>query len=217
MSESSKKHPLPKPPFLYAILDRSLVSKIDVGPAARSLVAGGAEIIQYRAKNIRRRERIEDIKRIVDASRQRCVPVIVNDDPSLVLETGAHGVHLGRDDPSPGRARDMMGHDLIVGLTVHSFEELHEAELGLVDYIAVGAVFPSATKPSSGILPAGFIARAREIAGLPIVAIGGINAGNVKEVLDEGADGIAAVSSLLKGDIEKNCFTLRGIIDRRKC
>ena len=142
--------------------------------------------------------------------------MIVNDDPSLALETGAHGVHLGLDDPSVETARALLGPKAIIGATVHSMGEFEDLTLEAVDYIAVGSVFESPTKQDAPVCGLGFISSIRsQAAGLPIVAIGGIDQENIDSVLDAGADGIALVSALLQGDIRKNSFTFKQIIDRR--
>jgi thiamine-phosphate pyrophosphorylase len=208
--------PFPSTPFLYAILDRSIISTEEVGTAAANLAEGGAEMIQYRAKGIGSDERRTDLIEIMAAASSTRIPIIVNDDPILAAETGADGVHLGTEDPPPEQARSLLGPGRIIGLTVHSIDEALSAPLDLVDYIAYGSIFSSPTKPE--VIPVGTegFARLRSTLQIPVIAIGGITLENVEEVLDAGAAGIAAVTSLLSGDIGKNCFTFRQIIDRRK-
>ncbi len=109
----------------------------------------------------------------------------------------------------------MLGPGRIVGLSVHSEEELDRAPLDVLDYVAVGAVYPSPTKPDAAVMGLDFVRFVKSRVHLPVVAIGGITAANLGEVLDAGADGAAVVSSVLLGDVRKNCFTLRQIIDRR--
>lgn len=208
--------PLPPTPFLYAILDRSLISRPHVRTAAGYLAEGGAEMIQYRAKGIGPDERRQDLLEILAAAQHSGIPVIVNDDPVLAAETGADGVHLGAEDPPPDEARALLGPGRIIGLTVHSIDEALSAPLTLIDYIAYGAVFESPTKPEVRPVHVEGFARLRGKVQIPVVAIGGITHENVEAVLDAGADGIAVVTSLLEGDIRKNCFTFRQIIDRRK-
>jgi len=173
-------------------------------------------MIQYRAKGIGPDERRTDLLEIMAAASSTGIPIIVNDDPILAAETGADGVHLGAEDPPPEQARSLLGPGRIIGLTVHSIDEALSAPLDLIDYIAYGAIFSSSVKPE--VTPVGTegFARLRSKVQIPVIAIGGISLENVEEVLDAGADGIAAVTSLLSGDIRKNCFTFRQIIDRRK-
>jgi thiamine-phosphate pyrophosphorylase len=157
-----------------------------------------------------------ELERIMDVARPSGISVIVNDDPSLARETGAHGVHLGRHDPPPDRARALLGPEAIIGASIHSIPELDDLTLETVDYIAVGSVFESPTKPEVPVCGLDLLRSVRKrVGGLPIIAIGGIDAGNADSVFDAGADGIALVKALLEGDILKNCFTFQQIIDRR--
>ena len=141
-------------------------------------------------------------------------PVIVNDDPRLAHEAGADGVHLGAGDPSPAEARDILGPEAIVGVTVHTPAELAAVDPSAVDYIAVGAVYPTTTKP--GVIPVGtaFVAEAARLFPGPVVAIGGILPANAAAVLEAGAAGLAVLSGILVGDIGKNCLSYLDIIDR---
>jgi thiamine-phosphate pyrophosphorylase len=207
-------HSVPEAPFLYPILDRSVIPAENLACAAATLARGGADIIQYRGKGLSEEEKISDIRNILPVLDKCAVPLIVNDDPELARKTGAAGVHLGREDPDISRARELLGPGAVIGATVHSLGELDEVPAGLIDYISAGAVFRSATKPGVEVAGTYFLKKIRERSSLPLVAIGGINTGNAAEVFEAGADGIAVISSILTGDIRKNCFTFRRIIDR---
>ncbi len=206
----------PPSPFLYAILDRALVRGHELAGAVASLVGGGVDLIQYRAKGVALDEQRADLCVVVAAARERSIPVIVNDDPGLAVETGAHGVHLGAHDVSPAEARGMLGPDRIIGVSVHSFNELERAPLDVADYVAVGAIFPSPTKPDAPVVGLEFLEAARRTVARPLVAIGGIDEHTIESVLDLRVDGVALVSALLIGDIDKNCFTFASIIDKRR-
>lgn len=206
---------MPRSPFLYAILDRGLVSSADVPATAACLVAGGVDMVQYRAKDVSAAEKRLDLVAVLGAAIETMIPVIVNDDCELACEMGASGVHVGSSDCPPEEARRMIGPGRIIGLSVHSTEELERVPLETVDYIAVGAIYPSPTKPEAAVKGLEFLRLARSRVDLPIVAIGGIGPSNISEVFDAGADGAAVVSSILGGDVRKNCFTLRHIIDTR--
>jgi thiamine-phosphate pyrophosphorylase len=203
---------VPSAPFLYAILDRGLVGDADVPAVAAAFVAGGVDMIQYRAKNIGEAQKRRDIVSILAAVREAQVPVLVNDDVELAREAGAHGVHVGACDTPPAEARSLLGYGRIVGVTVETLDGLDRVPLDAVDYIAVGAVFPSPTKPDAPIVGLEFVRRVRGRTPAPLVAIGGIGPSNAREVLEAGADGIAVVSALLAGDVKRNCFTLKEII-----
>ncbi len=206
---------MPRAPFLYAILDRGAVSAAELPRAAACIVEGGADIVQYRAKDVSDAEKRLDLVALLAASIETMIPVIVNDDCELACEMGAGGVHVGAGDCPPEKARGMLGPGRIVGLSVHSEEELERAPLDALDYIAVGAIYPSPTKPRAAVKGLEFLRLARRRVGIPIVAIGGITPENILAVFDAGADGAAVVSSILTGDVRKNCFTLRQIIDTK--
>jgi thiamine-phosphate pyrophosphorylase len=206
---------MPRSPFLYAILDRGIVSRGEVARVAACLVEGGADIIQYRAKECTGAEKRLDLVAVLAAAIERSIPVIVNDDCELACEMGADGVHVGALDCPPAEARAMLGPGRIIGVSVHSLAELERVPLEAVDYIAVGAIYPSPTKPGADVVGLEFLRRVRSRVALPIVAIGGIGPSNVGEVLGAGADGAAIVSAILSGDVRKNCFTVRQIIDTR--
>lgn len=206
---------MPEPPFLYAILDRGLVASEAVGSVAAQLADGGVDMLQYRAKDAGTSEKRRDIAAILAAVRGTPIPVLVNDDAELACETGAHGVHLGARDMPPVEARALLGRNRIIGVTVHTIDELEAVPVDAVDYVAIGAIFPSPTKPDASEVGVEFVKLVRARIALRLVAIGGIGPSNAAEVLDAGADGIAIVSALLAGDVRKNCFTLRHIIDTR--
>jgi thiamine-phosphate diphosphorylase len=172
-------------------------------------------MIQYRAKEAGAAERRRDVAAILEAAGGVSIPVIVNDDVELAAETGADGVHVGAGDMSPADARSIVGPLRIVGVSVTTLGDLARANAAPVDYVGVGPVFPSPTKPEAEALGTGFVRDVRGRTELPLVAIGGITAANVLDAIDAGADGIAVVSAILAGDIGKNCFTLKRIIATR--
>ena len=208
---------LPESPFIYAILDRSVVSSARFGHTVAALIEGGVDLVQYRAKEVEREERRRDLVTLLAAAGPARIPVIVNDDPGLAEEVGAQGVHLGAGDPSPAEARVRLGPDAIIGVTIHEEAELDRLDLPDIDYLAVGSIFRSPTK--SDVRPVGtelIETVKRRSGGAKIVAIGGIDAGNVESVFEAGADGAAMISALLSGDVSKNCFTFKGIVARRR-
>ena len=206
---------IPRPPFLYAIIDRGVVESGNVAVTSEALVSAGVGMIQYRAKSAPVAEKRRDVVAILETARGASIPVLVNDDVELACETGADGVHIGAEDMPPGEARSMVGPGRIVGVSVTSLDELARLRSDEVDYVGVGPVFPSPTKPEAKALGVEFVRSVRGRTELPLVAIGGITAETALEAIDAGADGIAAISALLAGDIGKNCFTLKKIIATR--
>jgi len=208
--------PFPDLPFLYTFIDRSIVAEGEVAVIAAALVEGGSGMIQYRAKDISLQEMRRDLASAIPEAEKAGIPLIVNDLPELAAETGAGGVHLGSSDADPFAAREMLGPARIIGLSVCTPGEIAAAPLELLDYLAVGAVFPTSTKEDAVVTGLDMVTSAKRSTSLPVVAIGGIGTENARSVLDAGADGLAVITGVLNGDPVKNCFTFREIIDRKR-
>jgi len=138
------------------------------------------------------------------------LPVIINDDIEAAFEAGADGVHLGQEDwaaiPREERA-ERLANMRIVGLSTHSLEQALTAERDGADYLGVGPIFPTATKP--GVKPVG-IELVREVAArvkTPYFAIGGITLNNISDVLEAGATRVAVVSAILKASDKTEAAT----------
>ena len=121
---------------------------------------------------------------------------IVNDDPYLALELGADGVHVGQDDMDPAEARKVVGPDAIVGLSTHSPEQIEAAANQPLDYISVGPIWETPTKAGRPATGLELVETAAEIATLPWFAIGGIDPGNVRQVVEAGAERICVVRAI---------------------
>jgi thiamine-phosphate diphosphorylase len=122
---------------------------------------------------------------------------IVNDDPYLAMELSADGVHVGQDDMDPAEARRIMGPDAIIGLSTHSREQIEAAASRPVDYISVGPIWETPTKEGRPATGLELISTAAEIAKIPWFAIGGIDHGNVDQVVQAGAERICVVRAIL--------------------
>jgi thiamine-phosphate pyrophosphorylase len=195
---------------LYGFVDMAYIEELDPGEVARNLIAGGVDIIQVRAKDRSHTDRVALALKVVSAAFQYKVPVIINDDIEAAFEAGADGVHLGQEDwaaiPREERA-DRLASMRIVGLSTHSLEQALAAERDGADYIGVGPVFPTATKP--GVKPVG-VELVREFAArvkTPFFAIGGITLDNIGEVLDAGATRVGVVSAILKASDKTEAAT----------
>ena len=159
-------------------------------------LAGGAAMIQYRAKDAPRALAIAQARRLVALCRGHGVPLIVNDSVELALEAGADGVHLGRDDGDLREARRKMP-QAIVGVSCYADPERARAAASAgADYVAIGSVFASSTKPGAVRAPLELLARAREAAGLPVAAIGGITPANAPQAIAAGADMVAVITAV---------------------
>ena len=200
---------------LYGFIDTAYLEERDPGEVARQLIAGGVDILQVRAKRSSHAERVGSALKVVSAASAHDAPVIINDDIDAAFETGADGVHLGQEDWAAlgGREerRQRLANMRIVGLSTHSLDQALAAERDGVDYIGVGPVFPTGTKP--GVKPVG-IELVREVAAratVPFFAIGGITLVNVGEVLEAGATRVAVVSAILKApDVANAAAAFKG-------
>lgn len=201
---------LPPAPFLYAILDASLLGERPVGAAIAALAAGGAALIQLRAKDCADRKLLELAQEAVAVARAVGVPLIVNDRPDVACIAGADGVHVGQQDLAPADARRVLPEG-IVGLSTHSEPQLAAALREPIDYLAVGPVFETRSKSRPDpVVGLELVRRARAATQVPacppssrrvgVVAIGGITRASAREAIAAGADAVAVISDLLRAD-----------------
>lgn len=187
-----------KLPPVYPITDKGLARRRNHLGILKDLVRGGARLVQIRDKRTPPAELIEDILECVRFAAEQGVRLIVNDRSDLVLACGADGVHLGRGDLPPEAARGLLGQSKIIGYSTHSIAQVRSASLLPVHYIGFGPVFETKTKDQAD--PALGLAKLKTACGIsavPVVAIGGINLGNIREVLGCGASSAAVISSLM--------------------
>ena len=166
----------------------------------QAAVAGGVTLIQLRDKHASTAQRTALARRII-AAIDRAVPVLINDDIEAALRAGAEGAHIGQEDLSPLDARGRLGPNRLLGLSVHNDAELDYAlsqPAGTLDYIGLGAVYPTQTKEVQvlGIDGLRHLAARARANGMPCVAIGGIDSGRLAEVAATDADGVAVVSAI---------------------
>ena len=180
---------------LYLVCGTEELQVLD--PALR----GGVRIVQLRVKGADARQSIVEsasyFRRL--CTRHRAL-LIINDHAELVERTGADGVHLGQDDMQVERARELLGPDRVIGLSTHSPEQIDAAGDQPVDYIGVGPVFATPTKPGRPAVGVELVGYAAEHARMPFFAIGGITPDNVDAVRDAGAHGVAVVRALTEAD-----------------
>ena len=162
---------------------------------------GGADIVQLRIKDATDEEIVAAGRRFAAACAQHDALLIVNDRPDLVDPVGADGVHVGQDDIAVSRARELVGPDRLVGLSTHSPAQIEAAGADpRIDYIGVGPVHATPTKPGRAAVGTELVHHAAAHAATPFFAIGGIDAGNVSAVHAAGARRIAVVRALTESD-----------------
>jgi thiamine-phosphate pyrophosphorylase len=185
------------PRGLYAITDEALIPEGKLEAAVARAVAGGAVVIQYRSKNPDRMRQRREAQTLVELCTPLGVPLIINDDVALARESGAAGVHLGREDEAIATARAALGPDAIIGVSCYNrFEHALAAQAAGADYIAFGSFFTSATKPAAVRAEPALLERARRELRVPAVAIGGITPENGAQLVRAGAHMLAVISGL---------------------
>jgi len=188
----------PSPRFgVYLVTDRGLCRGRDLLQVIGEAVSGGVGIVQLREKNLGTRAFVALAVAVKGLLAPLGVPLLINDRVDVALAADADGVHIGQDDMPAALARKLLGRNKLLGLSVHSREEALAAKDVDVDYLGVGPIYATATKPDAKapIGPEG-LARVRSVTSLPLVGIGGIDAANAAEVIRAGAVGVAVVSAI---------------------
>ncbi|NEQ31452.1 MAG: thiamine phosphate synthase [Leptolyngbya sp. SIO4C5] len=163
-------------------------------------LAGGLEIVQYREKALDDSDRLEVAKTLRDLCHHYGALFIVNDRIDLALAAEADGVHLGQQDLSPAFARQLLGDQRIIGCSTTNLDEMERAIAAGADYIGVGPVYATPTKPNKPAAGLDYVRQAAAQATVPWFAIGGINADNLDEVLDAGAERVAVVRAIMAAE-----------------
>jgi thiamine-phosphate pyrophosphorylase len=173
---------------------------IDAAPAERVLAAaleGGVDVVQLREKSAFDNAVVEAGRRMRALCDEHGALLVVNDRPDLAVECGADGVHIGQGDEPLDRAREMVGPDMLIGISTHSPEQIDAALSSPADYLGVGPVYATATKPGVEPVGLGLVRYAAQNGGAkPWFAIGGIESGNVAAVAEAGASRIAVVRAI---------------------
>lgn len=201
---------LKKDLLLYAVTDRtwlngeSLLSQVEKG------LQGGITFLQIREKDLNYRDFLEEAKALRELCSKYSIPFVVNDNAEIAKESGADGVHIGQEDMSLLQAREILGEDKIIGVSVQTVQQAKEAENMGADYLGVGAVFPTGSKSDAVDVPLDTLTEICSAVSIPVVAIGGIAKENVKLLKGCGICGIAVISAIFaQKDIEEATKELR--------
>jgi thiamine-phosphate pyrophosphorylase len=184
-------------PALYAILDAGEKD----GSLGEILAGAGVELIQIRDKKASARKIYDASNKLVETLRSLGVRIIVNDRPDIAAMIGAGGVHVGQEDLPLEAARKICGSARWVGVSTHTLEQFREANRTSADYIAVGPIFPTATKENPDpVVGLELLRTARQLTKKPLVAIGGITLESAESVFRAGADSLAVVRDLISAE-----------------
>lgn len=183
-------------PTLYVVLDRAAARGRSLDDLLEALIDGGCRMVQLREKEWPSGRLLPVAERLLARARRAGITFIVNDRVDLAVAIGADGVHLGQDDLPAPVARPLLRPGMILGVSTHSVAQAHAARDDGADYIAIGSVFATATKPDFELVGPGLVRKLRPDIRVPMVGIGGITHDNVGDVIRAGADGVAVISAI---------------------
>ena len=182
---------------LYLVLDPWLCAWHGIEATLEEAIDGGVTLVQWRAPRLSDADFERLGEKIHSITLRRGIPLIIDDRVEIARKIGAEGVHVGQKDMPIAKAREIMGENSIIGLSVSSLEELRLSRTDLADYLGVGPVFPTLSKPDAA--PATGLELLRKIVAesrMRCAAIGGINAANAKGVMACGVEGVAVISAI---------------------
>ena len=199
---------------LYGFIDLNYVAATDVERVTQSMIDGGVDLIQLRAKKSSVAEIVDLAGKLHAITSPAGIPLIVNDYAEVAAQIEIEGVHVGQDDDSIAHARKKAARKVIVGKSTHSLEQATAAQQEGADYVGFGPIFATPTKPDYQPVGLTGIKRVHNEVTVPIFCIGGIKIDNLGEVLAAGAKRIAIVSGLLKApDIAKYARACKAMLN----
>lgn len=178
--------------------DRHQVGDRDLLTVVGQALQAGVRAVQLREKDLPTRDLYHLAGKVLAMTRAAGAALLVNDRVDVALALSADGVQLTRRSLPPREARDLLGADKLIGVSCHSPAEVREAEEGGADFVVLGPIFETPSKaPFGPPLTTEIVRQARAITSLPILAIGGINAVRIPEVMAAGADGVGVISAVM--------------------
>ena len=188
----------------YLVTQQSLSAGRSTEEIVEAAIEGGIDAVQLREKDTSARHRIELGERLRELTSAAGVDLIVNDRIDIAYAIGADGVHLGQSDPSVSTAREILGPAATIGVSVSTVSEARLAAISGADYLGVGAVYGTDSKPDAETADDGLgvdqLAKIVEAVTIPVVAIGGITAENASGPIQAGATSVAVISAITAAD-----------------
>ena len=185
---------------MFALIDRHLYlclpHREDLATFLPAALRGGVDVVQLREKDLDDETRIADAKLMVPICREFGVPFIMNDSPELAVAVNADGVHVGQEDASVSRCRELLGYDAIVGLSTHSTDEFDEALNQMATYFSAGPIVATPTKPGREGTGITYAVASQARSDRPVFVTGGVNAENVGELVAAGLRHFVVVRAL---------------------
>ena len=201
--------------LLYAVTDRSWLGNETLYEQVEKALKGGVTLVQLREKELSEADFEQEAKELLELCHKYNVNLIINDNVALAAKVGADGVHIGQSDMGVEKARAILGKEKTIGVTAKTVEQAKAAEAAGADYLGSGAVFGTSTKKDAKPMEHALLQEICESVKIPVVAIGGIDGGNILLLKGRKMAGVAVVSGLFAcEDIEKAAADLREKIDR---
>jgi thiamine-phosphate pyrophosphorylase len=196
--------------LLYAVTDRSWLNGKTLYEQVEEAIKGGVTFVQLREKKLDEESFINEALEIQKLCRKYDIPFVINDNVKIAKKINADGVHVGQSDMGAGNVRVILGDDKILGVSAQTVEQAVLAEKQGADYIGVGAVFPTGSKADAEDVSYETLNAICEAVNIPVVAIGGISAGNVLKLKGSGISVIAVISAIFAAEnIESETKSLK--------
>lgn len=186
--------------LLYAVTDRVWLRGRSLADCVKQAIAGGATFVQLREKDAPREDIVELGRELCGICRAAGVPFVVDDEVEIARDIGADGVHVGQDDMACENARALLGPDAIVGVSAQTVEQALAAQAAGADYLGVGALIPTPTKPEAVDVTFDELREICDAVDIPVVGIGGLNVRTIPQLSGSNADGAAVVSAIFAAD-----------------
>ena len=198
--------------LLYAVTDRAWTGKQTLMEQVEDALKGGATCVQLREKELDEETFLQEAMEMKALCEKYQVPFFINDNVEIAVKCKADGIHVGQEDMIAAQVRQVVGEDMMIGVSVHSVGEALEAVKNGADCLGVGAMFATSTKTDADVLPKEVLKEICDAVDIPVVAIGGISKENMAELKGTGVDGVALVSAIFAAeDIERECRLLRSL------
>ena len=200
---------------LYAVTDRAWIGKQSLMEQVEDALKGGVTCVQLREKELDEGRFLEEAIEMKALCAKYNVPFIINDSVDIAIKCKADGIHVGQSDMEAENVRELVGENMMIGVSARTVEQAVAAQKAGADYLGVGAMFNTTTKLDAKGISFDTLKEICSTVSIPVVAIGGINKGNMMQISGTGADGVALVSAIFAAEnIEEECRELKSISEK---